>query len=115
MVVTIKLLAMRLGLRRWTLLILLVVIAPSGCASVTPHENFKDQLYRKVGKNIDNLPPFWARERDLVDKKTLSNGNVEYRYQGIRSCQYMFEVGPKSRIIVNARFEGKEFDCVINP
>ena len=98
---------------------LFVALSTSGCASVTPHENFKDQLNRKVGKNIDNLPPFWARERDLIQKKLLINGNVEYRYwglsRGLRSCQYIFEVEPKSRMIVNVRYEGKEFDCVINP
>jgi hypothetical protein len=92
---------------------LLLPVAFSGCASVTPQENFKDALYREIGKSVDNS--LWAPRRYLISEKTMSNGNVEYRYQYLRSCRYMFEIEPKSRVIVNARFEGKEFDCVINP
>lgn len=95
------------------LFMLLVVMAPFGCTTVTPQENFKDALYREIGKSIDNS--MWAPKRYLISEKTMSNGNVEYRYRYLRSCQYMFEVEPKSRVIVNARYEGKEFDCVINP
>lgn len=92
---------------------LLLPMSFPGCASVTPQENFKDALHHEMGKNIDNS--LWAPRKYLIGEKTLSNGNVEYRYQYLRSCQYMFEVEPKSRIIVNTRYEGEEFDCVINP
>lgn len=90
----------------------------SGCAfsAGSPHENFKSHLYAEVGKSIENAPSYsWRHEKDLIAAKSLPNGNIEnkYRYRG--SCVYFFEIDPKTRTIVGARFEGKETDCIVNP
>lgn len=88
------------------------------CATISPHQNFKDQLKKAVGTSIeDTRPGTWVDRRKPINVRTLTNGNVEYTYLYVRgrSCEFMFEVNPSTRIIVNARFEGKESDCVINP
>jgi hypothetical protein len=87
-----------------------------GCSTISPHENFKEALYESIGQSIDNVPSYsWPHEKDLVSSKLLPNGNIEKEYKYLRSCRYIFEINPKTRTIVGARFEGKETDCVINP
>ncbi len=87
-----------------------------GCSTINPHENFKEALYDSIGQSIDNVPNYlWPDEKALVSSKLLPNGNIENKYKHLRSCRYIFEINPKTRTIVGARFEGKETDCVINP
>ena len=98
------------------LLILLVALFGAGCPSITPHANFKQSLYGAIGRSIyNNVPGRWPYKEDLIDTTPLPNGNVEYRYQYLRTCRYIFEVDPATHLIVGARFEGKDTDCVINP
>ena len=81
-----------------------------------PHDNFKRALYETVGHSMDNVPPYeWPHKEDFIDTTPLPNGHVAYRYQYLRSCRYIFEVDPATHLIVGARFEGKDTDCVINP
>ncbi len=89
----------------------------SGCYTLNPHENFKAHLYQTVGQSLDEIPSYqWPFEKDLIDSKVLPNGNIENKYKHYReNCFYIFEIDPKTRKIVGARFEGKETDCVINP
>ena len=95
---------------------ILIVTVALGCAGITPHENFMDSLKNAIGRSLDNKPSYlWPHEEDLIDSKTLPNGNIENRYKYLRTCKYIFEIDPKTRTIVAARFEGKESDCVINP
>lgn len=106
--------------RGLSLIVLSVLLVTSSlsCATVSPHQNFKDQLQKAVGTNIDDVyPGSWRYRRDPIEVRTLKNGNVEYTYLYMRgrSCKFMFEVNPSTSIIVDTRFEGKEFDCVINP
>jgi len=100
-----------LKLKQQGLVFLLLV----GCTILTPHENFKHNVIAKVGLNIDKIGGGWTRSQDLVSTITLPNGHVAYTYKYIRSCQYTFEVDPKTNIIVAARWEGSEKDCVIAP
>ena len=98
------------------LMILLVALLGAGCPFISPHANFKDALYDKVGQSIDNVPGSgWPYKEDLIDVTRLPNGNAEYRYDYGRTCRYIFEVDPATHLIVGARFEGKDTDCVINP
>ena len=98
------------------LMILLVAPLVAGCASISPHENFKRALYETVGHSMDNVPPYeWPHKEDLIDVTRLPNGNAEYRYDYGRTCRYIFEVDPATHLIIGARFEGKDTDCVINP
>ena len=94
------------------------VIMMNSCAffAGSPHENFKDHIYGEIGKSVDNAPDYsWRSKKGLLDAKVLPNGNIEqkYRYQG--TCIYYFEIDPKTRLIVGARFEDSEGDCVVAP
>lgn len=87
-----------------------------GCTSLSPHENFKAHLYQKIGKSIDEIPPYWwPYEEDLIGTQVLQNGNIENKYKYRGTCVYIYEVDPKTRKVVGASFEGKESDCVVNP
>jgi hypothetical protein len=87
-----------------------------GCTSISPHENFRQHLNTQVGMSIDNAPAYsWRNQKDLIEIAPLPNGNLEYTYKYLRTCRYIFEVNPKTHIIVGARFEGKETDCVVAP
>lgn len=102
----------------------LFCITFSGCAffAIDPHENFKAHLNSKIGKKWNELPSHqFPSEEYLVGNKTLPNGNLERRYKitwGFgkkRTCIDIYEIDPKTDIIVGVGFEGKETDCVINP
>lgn len=98
-------------------LVMCFVIA-FGCAlfAGNPHDNFIAHLNAQIGKNIDEIPYYeWPFERDLIQTKELANGNIEKKYKYRGTCKYIFEIDPKIRKIVGARFEGKDSDCYINP
>ncbi len=96
------------------LIFLLMLFA--GCATTSPHENFKAHLYQKVGMSLDEIPPYWwPYEEDLIDSNVLANGNLRNRYKYRGTCVYIYEINPQTRIIVDAGFEGKETDCIVNP
>ena len=102
--------------KQQSLMILLMALLSVGCSSIPPHDNFKQSLYGAIGRSIyNNVPGRWPYKEDLIDTTPLPNGNVEYRYKYGRTCRYIFEVDPVTHLIVGARFEGKETDCVINP
>ena len=80
------------------------------------HENFKRNLYRNTGKNLDEIPPYqFPQEKNLIGSVPLQNGNVENRYKFNKTCILIYEVDPKTRKIVGAGFEGSERDCSIVP
>ncbi len=99
------------------IVITVLILLALGCLGITPHENFKAHLYKQIGKSLDEIPPYqWPFEKQKVDSKVLPNGNIENKYKYYRgNCFYIFEIDPKTRKIVGARFEGSERDCVINP
>jgi hypothetical protein len=91
------------------------------CASLDPYENFKSHLQAEVGENIDDAPSYSHRAQpNSISTNPLQNGNIEYHYeyknfQGI--CRYVFEVDPKTRKIVDWRYDGEDKDkaCFVNP
>jgi len=95
----------------------LLMIAVSGCANITPHENFKSNLECSVGRNMDE--PFLTKNDTLVSTRQLSNGDIEYRYQHFygkkHPCIHIYEVNPETRIIQKVGFEGNENTCYITP
>jgi hypothetical protein len=84
------------------------------CITVTPHENFVNNVQGLVGYRIDEIG-LWANPQQLVSTQNLPNGHVEYTYRALRACQYMFEVDPSTRRIVGARYEGTDEDCILIP
>ena len=83
-----------------------------GRHSVTPRQNFIDGLNSDIGLKLDEVP---HNKNTFIKVVELQNGHQEYWYQYKRTCRYMFEVDPKTQIIVGARYEGREEDCTIVP
>ena len=100
-------------LRQVPVLLFLLLIV--GCSTMTPHENFVRGVYAAVGHALERMQPGWARSSDLITTTNLENGHIAYTYKYIRTCRYTFEVNPETRIIIAARWEGSEKDCVIAP
>lgn len=101
----------------------LAVVVVLGCTTVTPHENFVNMLNRQVGENWTWLRTHhqFPAEETLINSRELPNGNVEKKYKNTwgfgrkRTCISIYEIDPKTEIIVRVGFEGTEEDCVINP
>jgi hypothetical protein len=93
-----------------------LLMLPLACASVTPHQNFVMLMQFAIGKSVDD-PTVSDRRQParLIDRKTLSNGNIEEAYRFRGACRYFYEVNPTTRMIEDWRFEGDERDCIINP
>jgi hypothetical protein len=86
----------------------------TGCATVTPHENFKNNLRLRIGWSID--AQFYDLQREhLLSTMTLANGHLEYRYRQANDCVEIYEVDPKTRLIVRTDFEGSDKSCIIQP
>jgi len=106
------------------LLCLMFPLVFAGCAffAPDPHENFKTIMHSKIGKKWNELPSYqYPSEEYLFSSRILSNGNLEKRYKIFwgfdkkRMCIDIYEIDPKTDIIVGVDFEGKKKDCVINP
>lgn len=98
--------------------VFLCIFILDGCAffAGSPHQNFVDHLNATVGKSIDEIPPYQLpHPEDLLESKLLGNGNTENKYKYRGTCRYILEINPQSRKIVNARYEGKDEDCYVNP
>jgi hypothetical protein len=94
------------------------IIMMNSCAffAGSPHDNFKAHLYHTIGINIDSIPYYqMPSKQSLISSRELPNGNIENKYMHRGTCVYFIELDPKTRIIVGARFEGSESDCVVNP
>ncbi|MGY0651178.1 hypothetical protein ACW7GZ_04790 [Luteimonas sp. A537] len=103
---------------------LLVALLISGCASWAewPHENFKHNYGGQVGKRADDPSTSIARyPEDIVAKRSLPNGNVEFELLKVVSqirdakCLVFYEVDSTTNVIVAWRFEGDEKICVWTP
>lgn len=103
------------------ILIIALFMVMEGCVTASPHEIFKDALYGRhpwpprIGQDIDMPAIAFPNPKALINTNQLSNGNLEMEYRWLRSCRYFYEVDPKTRKIVGARFEGNEDDCVWIP
>ncbi len=101
----------------------IIMITLTGCAffAPDPHENYKAIMHSKIGKKWNELPSYeFPPEEYLISSKTLPNGNLEKKYKRTwgfrkRTCIDIYEIDPKTDIIVGVGFEGKKEDCVINP
>lgn len=95
---------------------LLFTMSLPSCASLTPHENFKNIISHSVGKSIDDPPRITAAyPQYLISSKLLPNGHLENEYRFRGTCRYFFEIDQTTRKIVGWRFEGSESDCEIVP
>ena len=92
----------------------LVILNATSCVVIMPHENFKNDLRLWVGANIDS-PHYNIKPELLLSTRILDNGNIEYRYRYLGDCVRLFEVDPKSRIILRVGFEGSEKFCILPP
>ena len=91
-----------------------------GC--INPHENFKGILHSQIGQKWDEMPYYQIpSEEELISSRILPNGNMEKKYKTLRGwrhnrvCIQIYEIDPKTDIIVDVGFEGSEADCVWNP
>ena len=85
----------------------------SACLNISldPHEAFKNNFHRFLGKSIDNSSSFLTH--GLVSSKKLYNGNIENKYRSHGTCHYYFEYDPKTKIIIGWRFTGKKEHCTL--
>ena len=85
-----------------------------GCATAkTSHENYLESLRGVVGRDFRTLAEFRRFE-----PHALPNGNIEYRWtrqmlRRSKPCTDIFEVDPRTYIILRADFIGGPDDCVI--
>lgn len=89
-----------------------------GCvvSFIDPHENYLQLRKSYIGKSIEKVIPQFAEvNRNLISITELDNGNIEYKFFEGRTCRTVFEVNPRTQIIVDFRFEGNKEDCFINP
>src|SRR5438046_1758934 len=84
------------------------------CTGVTPSENFKNNLQRRVGRSFD-IPRTDITPELLLSTRVLGSGNIEYRYRYLGDCVQIYEVDPKTRIILRADAEGSATSCILPP
>src|SRR4051812_47843818 len=96
---------------------LFALLANLSCsASRTPHENFVEgAMTAMVGQDIRR-----DLDYDKFQQSTLPGGNIEFRWvrifpPGEKPCTLIYEVNPRSYIIVRATYDGSERDCVLPP
>jgi hypothetical protein len=98
---------------------LLLVACAENIESTKGYENFKGFNERAVGRALTYRLVTNGRKPLAVLK--LPNGNDQYRYElngpNVRrpSCIVIYEVNPKTEIVVRSSFEGDEKGCVIVP
>lgn len=97
-----------------------LVLLITSCALTDPYKNFKGHMGANIGKNIDDAPNYSWRYNPKEISDPLPNGNIEYKYEHKNrkgTCRYIFEVDPKTRTIVNWRYDGEDKDkaCYVNP
>lgn len=91
------------------------IVSQYGCTSVTPHENFLNNLGLYVGRDFRNIQDIHSFER-----RSLSNGNIEYRRShqyraGTEPCVLIYEVSPISNTVVRTDYVGTPNNCAITP
>jgi|SRR6185369_6830533 len=96
-----------------------LILLLNACATIEPHENFKQGLRDAIGTTLEEqkLSYRWLGAREPISVENLPNGNIEntYLYMTRYSCKFAFEVDPIFHRILNARIVEGEQDCFINP
>jgi hypothetical protein len=84
-----------------------------GCAYEDPHVYFLRNQEIRIGTKLhsSNL----VKRYQLVVTNKKENGNVEYHFKTAPKCTEIYEINPKTDIIVRASFEGSKKDCVQKP
>lgn len=99
-----------------SVLVLVLCVSLTACASGRAYENFKNRMQRQVGRSADDPNTSMNRyPENLGDAKKLLNGNIEQQYRFGPGCQVYFEINEESRKIVGWRYEGSEQECVLIP
>ena len=92
----------------------LALLFTASCAYEDPHVYFLRGIERSVGTTLHGYE--FAKLYKAQSNIQLPNGNIEYRYAGnLGRCIRIYEVNPKTDIIVQASFEGNKKDCVQMP
>jgi len=94
--------------------VLFSVAACNGCMLPTPQQNLSNQLRTLVGRSLDT-PFYHLRPELLLERKELTNGILQSRYNYGNGCVLIVEASSKTRIITNAWPEGSEKSCVLPP
>jgi len=118
-----------------SLLVGLALVVGCGGRNYDPlfwHENFVSSLQSQVGQKIERVEegsrkfstrpatPFpnnvtYLEDKYLIDIATLPNGNVIYKYRAFGTCRRIYEVDPKTDIIIAVSWKGEAKDCIIVP
>jgi len=89
---------------------------------IRSHKNFQNLNRRNIGRKVDDpslVSLGWTGPKHLIEVVRLPNGHDEYHYRnyyrGHSTCRQIYEVDPKTLIIVGFRWEGTEGECGIQP
>lgn len=78
------------------------------------HELYVENLQAELGlKRARQRGPIW--DKYLIERVTLPNGNVLYKYNSGGTCRDILEVDPKADIIVGVSWEGDAKHCIVTP
>jgi hypothetical protein len=89
-----------------------LLIALGACANADLHDMYVRQMSAHVGHAFNKTTQ--AQRGTPVSVKTLTNGNMEYQYRHTRfhECIDIYEVDPKTDIVVRYGFiQGPKKDC----
>lgn len=98
-------------------LALLVFLSACYLSKLTPeaaHQNYLSGLNATIGQDIDQSRYTSLRKELRVSEEILGNGLVRYRYKagpGLAECRSIYDVDPKTRIVVAVGFEGDIRQC----
>ena len=74
------------------------------------HGAFISHRNNEVGRKIEEVKSSLS-VKSYTDGRFLPNGNLEYGFRARGTCRVYYEVDPKTRIIVNWRWEGLQKHC----
>ena len=96
---------------------ILLFLSSTGCiSSRTPHENFIDgAMNGMIGRDIRNNLDY-----EKFARHQLPNGSIEFRISKIMvrggdPCTLIYEVDPRSYLVLHSSYVGSDKDCVIPP
>jgi len=94
------------------------MVLSSGCATISPEDNFKRGLDFYVGRDVTNEPSYsFVDPGDALEEKVLSNGNIERIY--LREipdgrCRYALEL-TKEDVVVGWHVVEDQGGCLSVP
>lgn len=108
-------------MKKVTVFLLLLSTACAHQRTITPRQNFVNELNAMVGANLSKYeihPYKLGYKGDLKRTRQLPNGHSEKFYQhkvpqGV--CNYVFEVDEYTNQIVSARIENDSSGCILIP